>query len=313
MPRRSPFRSLSWPAILLFLVFAGCRQWQKQAQTPPQPPKRSAPRAPSRVPSRVPSRADDKAPAPPSGSLLRSSNEGNLLFGNPSNAGQDEANFLLDRAPYSLSYNRDKGGPNWVAWHTDASNLGLIERSNDFAPDLDLPAAWQVRPSDYRGSGYDRGHVCPSGDRTANRQDNSATFYMSNMLPQTGALNRHVWADLENYVRDQIRGGYEAYQIAGGAGSAGTIAGGKVTIPQVCWKIVVLLPLGNGDLNRVNTLTRVIAVGMPNVDDKRLETGDWRSYRTTVAKIEGATGLKLFSNLPASVRSALRGQIDANP
>jgi endonuclease G len=66
---------------------------------------------------------------------------------------------------------------------------------------------------------------------------------MSNMLPQTGELNRHVWADLENYVRDQIREGNEAYQLAGGAGNAGTIAGGKVTVPQICWKVVVICQL----------------------------------------------------------------------
>ncbi|MBW3635851.1 MAG: DNA/RNA non-specific endonuclease, partial [Armatimonadetes bacterium] len=265
MPRRSPFRSLSWPTVLLFVAIIGCRQWQKQAETPTSPPTQTDSRPPSRVERNQPV-------SPPT---TGSSNEGNLLLGNPSNANRNEANFLLERPQYSLSYNRAKGGPNWVAWHTDASNLGDLERGK-FAPDPDLPPSWRIRPTDYKGSGYDRGHVLPSGDRTASREDNSATFYMSNMLPQTGALNRHVWADLENYVREQIREGNEAYQLAGGAGSAGTIAGGKVTIPQICWKVVVILPLGTGDLGRINARTRVIAVGMPNVEDKRLETGDWR-------------------------------------
>lgn len=299
MPRRSPFRSLSWPAILLLAAFVGCRQWQ-QTETPQKPPRQTT-------------RSPQDQPVSPPASRARSSNDGNLLLGNPSGAGQNEANFLLDRATYSLSYNRVKGGPNWVAWHTDASNLGEVKRRDNFAPDPDLPAAWQIRPSDYKSSGYDRGHICPSGDRTASRDDNSATFYLSNMLPQTASLNQHVWADLENYVRDQVRAGNEAYQLAGGAGSAGSIAGGKVTVPQICWKVVVILPVGNSDLARINSRTRVIAVGMPNVEDERLKNGDWRSYMTSAAKIESVTGLKLFSKLPASVRNALKQQVAASP
>jgi hypothetical protein len=58
-------------------------------------------------------------------------------------------------------------------------------RRSKFAPDPDLPEGFfQVRPNDYRGSGFDRGHMCPSGDRTATKEDNEATFYVTNMVPQ---------------------------------------------------------------------------------------------------------------------------------
>ncbi len=296
MPRRSSsLRKLSWPSILIAVAIVGCRQFSPEKSPPTA--RKPAPRAPSR-------------PDSPSRPALDSSNDGNLLLGNPTRAARDADNLLLDRATYSLSYNRQNGGPNWVAWHTDASDLGDVDRGNNFAPDPDLPSQSQIRPTDYRGSGYDRGHVCPSGDRTANKTDNSATFYMSNMLPMTGALNRHVWADLENYVRDQVRDGNEAYQIAGGAGSAERIKG-KINVPQVCWKVVVFLPVGSGDLARINAQTRVLAVGIPNVDDKRLETGDFRSYLTSVSKLESATKLDLLTQLPASVRKTLKNQVDA--
>src|SRR4051794_20503306 len=110
-----------------------------------------------------------------------------------------------------MSYNRSKGGPNWVSWHVQLSDPGRARRSNAFMPDPLLPPAWQIRPNDYSGGGYDRGHQCPSGDRTRNAQDNAPTFVMSNMLPQTGDLNRHVWEKLETYCRDLVHDGNELY------------------------------------------------------------------------------------------------------
>ena len=82
-------------------------------------------------------------------------------------------------------------------------------------------------------------------------------------------------------------------------------------MPQICWKVAVILPVGSGDLSRINARTRVLAVGMPNVEDKRLETGDWRAYLTSVAKIQSATKLDLLSALPDATQRALESKIDA--
>jgi endonuclease G len=303
MSRRSsnPLAKLSWLSVVI--VFAGFiyREWQQQQKPEPRTKTQRSRSNGSRT---------SREPATPSRSNSRDSNEGNLLLGNPSNAGRSEDNYLLERPQYSLSYSRSRGGPNWVAWHTDAQDLGVVERGK-FRPDPDLPSSWAVTPNDYKGSGFDRGHVCPSGDRTRARADNDATFYMSNMLPQTAELNQHVWADFENEVRNIVRQGNEVYQIAGGIGENGTIANGKVTVPQVCWKVVVVLPEGNNDLSRINAKTRVLSLGIPNVKDSRLETGDWRSYLRSLDKIESTTKLNLLSALPAKVRSALGKQIDS--
>ena len=251
-------------------------------------------------------------PFDPSGKLAdqNDSNDGNLLLGNPTKAGKDPDNYLLARPQYTLSYNRARGGPNWVAWHIDAQDLGSAGRSDNFRPDPDLPAAWQIGPGDYRGSGYDRGHVCPSGDRTDSRADNEVTFYMSNMLPQTAELNRAVWADFENELRDIVRQGNEIYVMAGGAGQSGSIAGGKVAIPKVCWKIALILPAGKNDLGRINAQTRVIAVAMPNVAQQKLKDSQWSDYLVTVQKLGDATKLNFFSTLPPNVQSALKAKKD---
>ncbi len=239
----------------------------------------------------------------------RDSNDGNLLLGNPTKAAKDPDNYLLDRPQYTMSYNRSRGGSNWVAWHIDKQDLGGEDRGN-FRPDPDLPKEWQISPNDYRGSGYDRGHVCPSGDRTSSREDNDATFYMSNMLPQTAELNRAVWADFENALRDIVRQGNEVYVMAGGSGKAGTIAEGKVVVPQICWKVALILPEGKNDLKRINAQTRVITVAMPNVAEQKLKDGDWRQYIVTTKKLSSAIKMDFFPALPKDVQTALEAKQD---
>ena len=113
----------------------------------------------------------------------------NLLLGNPSNAVQDSStspdNYLMDSGQYVLSYNRDRAAPNWVSWYIGTSSLGSMSRENDFRADTSLPAGWyQVQASSYSGSGFDRGHNCPSADRTSTVAANSSTFLMTNMIPQ---------------------------------------------------------------------------------------------------------------------------------
>jgi endonuclease G len=231
-----------------------------------------------------------------------------LLLGNPSLAGEAPDNYLLERPQHALSYNRSNGGPNWVAWHLEKSDLGGVKRG-DFLPDPLLPPDWQIRPSDYRGSGYDRGHVCPSGDRTRTRADNSATFVMSNMLPQAAALNQQVWKDLEDYSRSLVRSS-ELYIVAGGQGSAERIAKGRVNVPSVCWKIIVVLPRGENDLQRIDANTRIIAVSMPNRERAEIADSRWPQWITTVDQIEKTTGYDFFSTLPNNIEQILEQKLD---
>src|ERR1044071_1714298 len=112
-----------------------------------------------------------------------------LTMGNPSNAVTDTAqpnNYLLDKTQYAVGYSRDKGRPNWVSWHLDSTWMGSTPRQDDFRADTTLPAGWyRVTATDYTGSGFDRGHHTPSADRTNTVASNSATFLMSNMMPQS--------------------------------------------------------------------------------------------------------------------------------
>ena len=245
-----------------------------------------------------------------------------LVMGNPSNAVVDvnqPTNYLLSKPQYAVGYNRDAGRPNWVSWHLDSTWLGSAPRQNDFRNDPSLPAGWyQVLGTDYSGSGFDRGHHCPSADRTDTIPDNSATFFMTNMMPQAPDNNQGPWEQLESYTRTLITAGNEVYIIAGGGGSGGTgsnggvtttIAGGHVTVPSYTWKVIIVLPAqGGNDVNRVTTSTRVIAVNMPNVQGIKLN--DWKTYRVSARSIENLTGYNFFSNVPQAIQDVIETQVD---
>lgn len=230
-----------------------------------------------------------------------------LILGNPSEATSNESNqdnYLVVHQGYILSYNRSRGTNNWVAWHLSKSDTAGI-RSDAFAPDQTLPRDWWILPRYYVGSGYDQGHMCPSDDRSASIEANKETFLMSNMQPQTHHLNAGAWKSLETYVRDQVTSkNMEAYIYAGCYGDAGRIKD-KITIPTMCWKIVVLLPKGNNDLRRINADTSVIAVNMENTKTTR---SGWRNHRVTIDELEQLTGYDFLAPLDDEIEAILESK-----
>jgi endonuclease G len=243
----------------------------------------------------------------------------NLLLGNPSSASTSvvfNTNYLMDKTYYTSSYNSVRGTPNWVSWHINSSDIGNTDRQDDYRADVTLPGSWyEVGATSYSGSGFDRGHNCPSGDRTASVAANSATFLMDNMIPQAPQNNQQTWNNMEQYIRTLVTAGNEVYVVmgsygtggTGSNGSASTIDGGHVTVPSNVWKVVVVIPNGNGDLARITSSTRVIAVNTPNINTTN---SDWKTYRTSVNAIETATGYDILSALPTGVQSVVEATVD---
>lgn len=229
-----------------------------------------------------------------------------LALGNPSNATNSAANqdnYLMVNKAYALSYNSSRGTANWVSWRIAESDFGATDRQNNFRPNPNLPPNFKrVTPTDYAGSGFDRGHLCPSADRSSSEEANSLTFLMTNMIPQTGDLNRNVWEELETYSRNLVKkGNVDLYVFAGVYGEKGKLKK-KITIPTNCWKIIVAVPEG-ASVSAVNENTHVIAVDMPNATG--IASEDWRKFRTTVRSIEQKTGYNFLSNLPQDLQDAL--------
>ena len=236
-----------------------------------------------------------------------------LALGNPSNAvatASSSDNFLVIRNAYALSFNSSRGIPNWVAWRISEADFGAAERQNNFRPDPVLPKnLTRVTPTDYTGSGFDRGHLCPSADRSSSGQANSETFLMTNIAPQTPDLNREVWENLESYSRTLVRKGkVDLYIIAGAYGEKGKLKK-KVTIPTNFWKVIVAVPQG-ASISAINENTHIIAVDMPNVAG--IAGKNWRDFRTTVRTIEQRANVNLLSSLPQNLQETLENRVDNN-
>ena len=231
------------------------------------------------------------------------SNNEHLLFGNLSHAGEENPdNLLIEREQYALSYNKDLNRLNWASWWVDVRWLGYTGRQDDFRQDGSLPVGfYQVTSDEFRGSGYDRGHMVPSGDRTANTRDNSITFLMTNIFPQAKKNNRGPWREFEEYGRYLVEEENKSLYVMGGVyGDKGKA--GKVVIPGRVWKVMVVLDSIEDDVDR---RTDVIAVDMPNSDKVQ---GDWQDYLTTVDRIEIATGYDLLSEVPEEIQEIVESR-----
>jgi endonuclease G len=254
-----------------------------------------------------------------------------LDMGNPSNATTNlltPNNYLMEKPGLALSYNRDRGTPNWVSWHLDTSWSGELERFDTFRPDPRIPADWyRVQATDYFSSGFDRGHHAPNADR--DHQDriplNQETFLMTNMTPQAPDQNQGPWADMENDLRAIAKAGNELYIVMGGYGSGGTgdngfaatIANGMVTVPSSTWKVALVLPTGENDATRASCGSRTIAVIMPNSNThngSNIRDDNWQDFIVSVDAVETLTGYDFFSELPDAVENCVEaGKNGTNP
>lgn len=216
--------------------------------------------------------------------------------------------YIIVRHQYVLSYNKNRNVANWVAWELDSSWFGDTPRfSGNFITDTSLPAGfYRVVHSDYTNSGYDRGHMVMSEERTDNAEDNKATFILTNVLPQTPDLNRGVWLKFEEFCNSLcLDSNKELFIYAGGIFHTNTTIGHNVAVPDSCFKIAVELDSGQG-LKDVNKSTPVFAVVMPNIAGVRND--DWEQYKTTVRRIESSTGYNFLSSVKKSIQDVIENR-----
>jgi endonuclease G, mitochondrial len=224
----------------------------------------------------------------------------------------DVDRFLSVKSGYVVSYNSSRKVANWVSWELNTSYLGGTDRQDDFRPDDTLPATLpQAALADYSGSGFDRGHMCPSADRTLTTAANSQTFLLTNMVPQAANNNRGPWAAMENDLRAIARTGKELFVISGGVFTSGSgRIGSGVWVPDKTFKVVVVLDaVGQGPAD-VSSGTRVIGVMMPNANALISEAADWHSFRVSVDAIEAATGDNFLSDVDPAVQAAVESRVD---
>lgn len=207
---------------------------------------------------------------------------------------------MLRRAGYTASYNKTTKLPNWVAWHLTADcTTGPAKRSGvDFQADMDVPAP-RAEDSDYYGSGYDRGHMCPAADNKYSEKAMEESFLFTNMCPQNGNLNRGDWNEMEQACRRWAKEYGGVYVVCGPIlykGKHKTIGKNKVVVPEAFFKVVL----------RTGETPKAIGFIYKNAEGNRPK-GD---YVNTVDEVERITGIDFFPELPDDVENKVEATAD---
>lgn len=204
---------------------------------------------------------------------------------------------------FTLCYRESYELAEWVAYELTREELAKnVSRSNSFRPDAGISTG-SAELDDYRNSGYDRGHLAPSGDMLFSAQANADCFLLSNITPQNASFNSGIWNELENQVRRWAEQYGRVYVITGPvlekpAEEYESIGKNKVAVPEYFYKIV-LTPLyaDEEDAASPEDCAKII-VSAYIIPNRKCGEKFW-SYRVSISEVERRTGLDFFSLLDA--------------
>ncbi|MBP3227692.1 MAG: DNA/RNA non-specific endonuclease [Bacteroidaceae bacterium] len=200
----------------------------------------------------------------------------------------------LERTGYAVDYNPTWRIPNWVAYElTRKEANGKGKRSGGFEPDPAV-GSQSADNSDYKGSGYSRGHMAPAGDMKWDKKAMRESFLLTNICPQDYNLNSGVWEDLESELRHRARQWGKAYIVCGPIVGKNhkTIGQNRVCVPDSFFKVVCW---------QQDSTWHCKAFVFPNRD----VSGSYHDYSTTVDAVESRTGHDFFSLLPDDIEQAI--------
>ncbi len=212
----------------------------------------------------------------------------------------EEGALVVSHPGYTLRYEEEHEQASWVAYRLTRADLyGEAERKDNFRADPSIPTG-SATPDDYRGSGYDRGHLIPAADLVRSEEAMSGSFYMSNMSPQEPSFNRGIWATLEAVVRNIANVDRAVYVVTGPVLTDGpykTIGRNEVSVPNRYYKVI---------LDYEEPTLKAIGFVLPNKDSKR----DVSEFALTVREVEELTGLDFFHRLPDHIEEELETSLD---
>jgi len=201
---------------------------------------------------------------------------------------------------FSLKYSEEHEQAEWVAYQLTAEEVqGAADRTDNFRPDENISTR-SAGLEDYKGSGYDRGHLAPAADMKWSEQAMEESFLMSNMSPQHPQFNREIWKKLEHRVREWAEENGEVYVVTGPVLTDGpypAIGPNDVSVPRRFYKII---------LDYREPGIKAIAFLLPNRRcDQPLSV-----YALTIDQVESITGIDFYPALPDVEEDALESTID---
>ncbi|MAU27536.1 MAG: endonuclease [Muricauda sp.] len=202
---------------------------------------------------------------------------------------------------YLLSYSEPHEQAEWVAYELSRKHLTYDDRERPYFiedPKVKTKSAdWR----NYKGSGFDRGHLCPAGDRRFSEQAYNETFYTSNISPQKKDFNAGVWNRLEQQIRQWCKRYGKLYVIAGGVLRPGLKEIGEegVDVPNQFYKVVF-----REEENKVYAL----AFLLPHEET----TAPLKNFVVTLDSLENITGIDFFEKMDEEREAAIESRIDTS-
>ena len=202
---------------------------------------------------------------------------------------------VINHQYYSISYVEEYEQPEWTFHMVCRNCYGQEERKNNFRVDP-FVITKSAELSDYKGSGYDRGHLVPAADMNRNETAMSESFYLSNISPQLPSFNRGIWRQLETQIREWSMVYDTLYVVTGPILEFGykTIGLNEVAIPQFYYKAIYAKNHG-----------KMIGFILPNEGSKE----DILSFQVTIDEIEKQTKLDLFHSLNDNLEQRLESSL----
>lgn len=210
------------------------------------------------------------------------------------------AEEIIQHKYYTLNYNEDHEVANWVSYELDHSKLqNCVKRTNSFRIDPSVSTG-SASARDYKGSGFDRGHLVPAGDMKFTSQAMKETFFFSNMTPQPGPFNQGRWGQLERLMRSWALKYKKIWIVTGPILIPNLPVIGKdnqVSVPDEYFKII---------LRQQGSSYEGIAFLMhTDVPYK-----DLASYVTTIDHIEKLSGFDFFQFLNDDIEDTVEKRAD---
>lgn len=218
-----------------------------------------------------------------------------LRYGRPS---REDA--VLESTGFALGYREADEQAAWVAYALSAAELSAPshKRRDVFVEDPRVPSG-SATLSDYKGSGYDRGHLAPFADMDWSEASARESFWFSNMSPQLPDFNRGIWKDLEEWVRGQARERGTLWIVTGPVldRPQGHIGGNEVTVPRAFYKV----------LYAPKPRPAMTAFLLPHAGS----SSPLDDFVVSVDSVEAVTGLDFFRRLPNRTERRLEACLDS--
>ena len=215
---------------------------------------------------------------------------------------------------YSVEWDCTKKAQRWTAYEMYNSNtvtnwnrknwVDTEWKGDPFQEDSSLPVAYRTTLAMYRGSGYDRGHMCPSADRLENQEMNEQTFYLSNMHPQKHKFNAKIWEKMEEQVRTWNRSSFRdtLYVVKGG-----TIDNSNQILGNTSSGLIIPRYFFMAILCKNSSGYKALAFWAEHLDENH-SNDSLAGYVISIDRLEQLTGIDFFCNLPDYIEN----KIEAN-